>query len=179
MTAVMEGPLADLGAWTPGDRCSLVKALDVVGTRSALTILREAYYGTTRFDGFAARVGVTEAVAAKQLRKLTEAGLLAKRPYREPGQRTRDEYVLTDMGRDLLPAVLALMQWGDRYLQRQGPPLLMVDDATGEPVRVELRSAAGRRVDLDDVRVRVNPEWRARAWDAQPRRRPASSGAKK
>lgn len=159
MHAVMEGPLADLGSWKPA-HCSLVKALDVVGTRSALLILREAYYGTTRFDGFAQRVGITEAATAKQLRKLTDEGLLVKRPYREEGRRTRHEYVLTDKGRDLLPAVLALMQWGNTYLQEQ-PPLLFLEDATDSPVHVRLRSAAGNDVTLDSLRIRLNPAWRA------------------
>ncbi len=111
MSAVLEGTLRDLTAWKP-DGCSIVKALDIVGTRSAILILREAMYGTTRFDGFAARIGITDAAAAAALRKLTAAGLLAKRPYREEGKRTRHEYVLTEMGRDLLPVVVGLWQWG-------------------------------------------------------------------
>lgn len=160
MPAVMEGSLADLTSWMP-DHCSLVKALEIVGTRSALLILREAYYGTTRFGGFAQRVGITERVAAKQLRHLTAAGLLTKRPYRDKGGRTRDEYVLTDMGRDLLPAILGLMQWGDKYLQHGHPPLLHVEHDTGIPVRVELRSDAGNKVELEHLGVRRNPEWRS------------------
>ncbi|KAA0018460.1 helix-turn-helix transcriptional regulator [Antrihabitans cavernicola] len=155
MAAVMEGPLADLRAWKP-THCSIARALEIVGTRSALLLMREAYYGTTRFDGFAERVGVTEAVAAKQLRKLVEHGLLEKQPYREEGQRTRHEYVLTQMGRDLLPVILALWQWGDKYQQDDGVPLLLVEDSTGSPVNVQIRSAAGSEVGLEDIRVRVN-----------------------
>ncbi|GAA2734323.1 helix-turn-helix domain-containing protein [Actinocorallia aurantiaca] len=159
MSAVMEGPLADLGSWKP-DHCSLVKALEIVGTRSALLILREAYYGTTRFSAFARRIGVTERIAAQQLRHLTEAGLLAKRPYRDEGGRTRDEYGITEMGRDLLPAVLGLMQWGDKYFQDDTPPLLYVEHETGEAVTVELRSDSGHRVELEELGVRLNPDWR-------------------
>lgn len=166
MAAVMQGPLADLSAWQP-DECSIAKAMDMVGTRSAVLILREAYYGTTRFDGFAARVGITDAAAAGQLRKLTEAGLLAKRPYREAGKRTRHEYVLTEMGRGLLPAVLALMQWGDAYLQPGPAPLLLVEESTGAPVRVQVRSDTGNEIELEKLGVRLNPEYarnrRARA----------------
>ncbi|MFC8526265.1 winged helix-turn-helix transcriptional regulator [Nocardia sp. NPDC057227] len=158
MAAVMEGPLADLAAWRPTE-CSIAKALELVGTRSAILIMREAYYGTTRFDGFAARVGITDAAAAAQLRKLTAAGLLAKEPYREEGQRTRHEYVLTPMGRDLLPVVLALMQWGDRYLQDGPAPLLLVEEATGEAVRVEVRSESGAEVGLEGLGVRLNEEF--------------------
>ncbi|MFD8101811.1 winged helix-turn-helix transcriptional regulator, partial [Nocardia fluminea] len=123
MAAVMEGPLADLSKWETAG-CSIARAMDLIGTRSAMLILREAYYGTRRFDGFARRVGITDAAAAAQLRKLTAAGLLEKRPYQEEGKRTRHEYALTQMGRDLLPAVVALWQWGDAYLQPGPPPLL-------------------------------------------------------
>lgn len=159
MAAVMEGPLANLSAWKP-DHCSIARALAIVGTRSALLLMREAYYGVTRFDGFAERVGITEAVAAKQLRMLVTEGLLEKQPYREEGQRTRHEYVLTDMGRDLLPVVLSLWQWGDKYCQDDGAPLLLVEDATGSPVNVQIRSAAGNEVGLDELRVRINRDAR-------------------
>ncbi|MFE6923740.1 winged helix-turn-helix transcriptional regulator [Nocardia sp. NPDC057663] len=158
MAAVMEGPLADLSRWDTAG-CSIARAMDLIGTRSAILILREAYYGTTRFDGFARRVGITDAAAAGQLRKLTAAGLLEKRPYQEEGKRTRNEYVLTQMGRDLLPAVVALWQWGDTYLQPGPPPLLRVDAETGEPVRVELRSADGTEVELERLAVRVNQDY--------------------
>lgn len=159
MPAVLEGPLRHLDRWQP-DGCSIAKALELVGTRSALLILREAMYGTTRFDGFATRVGITDAAASAALRKLTEAGLLTRRPYQEEGKRTRHEYVLTEMGRDLLPVVVGLWQWGDKYLQDGVPPLERVEDQTGEPVRADLFTPSGKRVPLESLRVRVNEEWR-------------------
>ncbi|WP_072689723.1 winged helix-turn-helix transcriptional regulator [Rhodococcus marinonascens] len=153
--ARLKGILADRDAWRP-THCSIAKAMDVVGTRSAMLILREAYYGTTRFDDFARRVGITEAVAASRLRELTAEGLFVRQPYKEPGQRTRYEYVLTEKGRDLLPAVLALMQWGDKYQQGgRGGPIGMSDDTSGEPVRVEVRSPE-REVPLSDLRLTAN-----------------------
>ncbi|MET9488966.1 helix-turn-helix domain-containing protein [Nocardia sp. NPDC006630] len=159
MSVVMEGKLGDLSAWKP-EGCSIAKALEIVGTRSAILILREAYYGTTRFDGFATRVGITDAAASSALRKLVDAGLLEKRPYQEEGKRTRHEYALTTMGVDLLPVVVALWQWGDTYLQDGVPPLERVEDSTGEPVRVEIRSASGHEVPLENLRVRINKNWR-------------------
>ncbi|AKE88605.1 MULTISPECIES: helix-turn-helix domain-containing protein [Rhodococcus] len=153
--ARLDGFLADRDAWQ-ASQCSIAKAMDVVGTRSAMLILREAYYGTTRFDDFARRVGITEAVAAARLRELTAEGLFERRPYKKPGQRTRYEYILTEKGRDLLPAVLALMQWGDKYLQgERGGPLGLSDDATGDPVRVEVRSTE-REVPLEELRLTPN-----------------------
>jgi len=67
--------------------------------------LREAYYGTTRFDDFAQRVGITKAAASARLSELVDLGLLTRQPYREPGQRTRDDYVLTEAGIDFMPVV--------------------------------------------------------------------------
>lgn len=78
----MDGPLSDLAAWTAGDRCSIARALSVVGTRSTMLILREAFYGTTRFDDFSRRVSITDASSAARLKELVDAGIFVKQPYR-------------------------------------------------------------------------------------------------
>jgi DNA-binding HxlR family transcriptional regulator len=155
MTAVLEGKLADRDAWT-ADRCSIAKALDVLGTRSSFLLMREAFYGGRRFDELARRVGVSEAVAAARLKELTSHGLLAREPYQEPGQRTRHEYVLTEKGRDLLPVALALMAWGDKHLTGdRGAPLSLRHTACGADVGVEVRCANGHDVPLDELGVHV------------------------
>jgi DNA-binding HxlR family transcriptional regulator len=148
----LEGPLAHRDRWQATE-CSIDKAVSVVGTRSALLLLREAYYGTTRFDDFAQRVGITPAVAAVRLTAMVDAGILEKRPYRQPGQRTRSEYLLTQRGRDLLPAVLALWQWGDTHLQDGTPPLELVD-ADSSPIRVAVLNERGAELALEDLHVR-------------------------
>ena len=145
--------LVDRSRWRPTE-CSIARAMEVVGTRSAVLILREAYYGTTRFDDFADRVGITPAVASARLKELVANGLLEKVPYRDAGQRTRYEYRLTEAGEDLLPAVLALMQWADRHLQSDGGPLEVVDSRTGEAVRVALVGEAGELVAPSDLLIK-------------------------
>jgi DNA-binding HxlR family transcriptional regulator len=153
----LDGPLSDRSAWSAHGRCSIGRAMEVVGTRSAMLLMREAFYGTRRFDDFATRVGITEAVAAKRLRELVDAGLLERTPYQEPGQRTRHEYQLTAMGRDLAPAALALMQWGDRYLTGEdGAPLRLRHADCGAAVDVHVRCANGHDVPLEETRVEVN-----------------------
>jgi DNA-binding HxlR family transcriptional regulator len=160
-TAALEGPLSDRSAWSTHGRCSIGRAMEVVGTRSAMLLMREAFYGTRRFDDFATRVGITEAVAAKRLRELVDAGLLERTPYQEPGQRTRHEYRLTGMGRDLAPAALALMQWGDRYLAGDdGAPLRLRHADCGAAVEVQVRCTEGHDVPLDETRVEINRERR-------------------
>jgi DNA-binding HxlR family transcriptional regulator len=143
-TVRMTGSLEPRSGWT-AERCPIAGALDVVGTRSAFLILREACYGTTRFDDFAQRVGISEPVAAARLRELVRDGLLEHVPYREPGQRTRQGYRLTAKGAELLPTLVALMQWGDRWLEDRGRVELRHRDC-GEPVGVTLRCAAGHEV---------------------------------
>jgi DNA-binding HxlR family transcriptional regulator len=148
----------ELGDRWSRDNCSVVRALEVLGTRSMLLMLREAFLGTRRFDDFARRVGVTESVAAARLRDLVANGLLERHPYREPGQRTRHEYRLTAKGRDLLPVVLALMTWGDKYLaDAAGPPLVVTHAGCGAPVRAEARCAEGHLVAAQEASPHAGP----------------------
>lgn len=159
---LLEGLLANLDGW-PRTRCSIDAALSLVSTRSAMLILREAYYGARRFEEFVSRVGITEAVAAARLRELTDAGLLRREPYQEPGQRTRQAYRLTRMGLDLFPALIALAQWGDKYLSGpSGPPLLWRHAECGAPVAAVVQCAAGHAVPVAELSVRAAPRRKAR-----------------
>ena len=138
------------------DRCPISRALSVVGNRSVMLIMREAYYGTTRFDDFAERVGIAESIAAARLRDLVDAGLLDRRPYQEPKKRTRYEYVLTEAGQDLLPVVLALGRWGSRHRPLGLPePPRFVHSACGSPVSVEVRCSEGHDVPLDELTLEI------------------------
>src|SRR5580692_11554707 len=144
-TVRLTGHLEPRGGWEAA-RCPIAGAIDVVGARSAFLLLREAFYGTTRFDDFAERLGMSEPVAAARLKDLVEAGLLERTPYQEPGQRTRLEYRLTDMGADLFPALVALSEWGDRWLTPAG--VEMQHHECGARVRAELRCDAGHPLTL-------------------------------
>jgi DNA-binding HxlR family transcriptional regulator len=151
----MTGALEPRGAWA-AERCPIAKTLEVVSTRSAFLILREAFYGTTRFDDFAERVGISEPVTAARLRELVDHGLLEREDYREPGQRTRQRYRLTPRGAELLPTLVALMQWGNRWLDDRGGPVTLLHRDCGEPVGVELRCAAGHHVGSEELDLATN-----------------------
>jgi DNA-binding HxlR family transcriptional regulator len=156
----MTGTLEPRESWV-ARQCSVDKALQVVHTRSAFLILREAYYGATRFDEFTERARLSDPVTSTRLRELVDAGLMVREPYQEPGQRTRDRYRLTDMGAELLPVVVALMQWGDRWLQEDGAPVALRHSGCGEPVSAELRCAGGHTVgpgELDLVSAPGRPQ---------------------
>jgi DNA-binding HxlR family transcriptional regulator len=151
-TLRLTGSLEPRSGWT-AERCTIGKALELLSTRSALLIMREAFYGTTRFDDFAERVGISEPVAAARLRELVEQGLLEREDYREPGQRTRQQYRLTPMGADLFPVLVALMEWGDRWLDDRGGPIELFHRDCGEPVTVSLQCAAGHDVQSGEIDV--------------------------
>jgi DNA-binding HxlR family transcriptional regulator len=155
----LTGRLEPRGAWT-AERCTIARSLDVLTTRSAFLILREAFYGTTRFDEFAQRAAISEPVTAARLRELVAEGLLEREDYREPGQRTRQRYRLTAKGADLFPALAALMQWGDRWLDDRGGPVELRHRDCGEPVAVELRCAAGHAVGPDELDLAARPRRR-------------------
>jgi len=155
-TVQLSGPLYPRDRWQ-ASACSLARALDVVSSRSALLILREAFYGTTRFDDFAERVGISEPVAAARLKELVDDGLLEREPYRVAGQRTRMAYRLTDKGAELLPVLVALMQWGDRWLQPAGAPVVLRHTGCDEVVHAELVCAAGHPAPADELALAVGP----------------------
>ncbi|MCV7318443.1 winged helix-turn-helix transcriptional regulator [Mycolicibacterium confluentis] len=147
------GPLKDRDSWSAVGHCPIEKTMAVVGTKSAMLIMREAYYGTTRFDDFAQRVGITNAAASARLTELVDAGLLTKRPYREPGKRTRHEYVLTQAGTDLMPVVWAMFEWGLRYLE--DTRLRLTHLGCGAEARVEIRCADDHVVPPDELGIKL------------------------
>ncbi|MCW2888914.1 MAG: hypothetical protein QOE54_6193 [Streptosporangiaceae bacterium] len=145
---------ADRFGWLR-DFCPIAKALAAIGPPTSVLVLREAHLGTSRFDDFARRLGMTDSAVTARLRQLVEAGLLAREPYQERGQRTRYAYHLTEMGRELLPALVGLMQWGDAHLQgERGPVVSLTHAGCGEPVTAEVRCAAGHQVGPDEVVMR-------------------------
>ena len=125
----------------------MVRALEYIGEHWTLMVLREALYGVRRFEQMQAHLGVARNILTERLGRLVEGGIMERIPYREAGQRTRHEYRLTAKGADLLPALIALSQWGDRYHPHpKGRPLMLRHRETGQEVRVELVQADGTRL---------------------------------
>lgn len=146
----LAGRLSPRSGWE-ATNCAIARAMDVLGNRTIFLLLREAFYGTTRFDDFAERVGVSESVAAARLRELVEAGLLERRPYQQPGERTRHGYHLTQAGVDFFPVLVALWQWGQRWLGPSG--IEMTHRGCGADVRADLYCAHGHPLQVTDVEM--------------------------
>jgi DNA-binding HxlR family transcriptional regulator len=140
-----------------GQTCSVARALEVVGERWTLLILRDAFLGVRRFDDFQRSLGIARNVLNARLRRLVETGLLERRRYQE--RPPRYEYRLTEMGLDLWPSLFTLMQWGDRHLAGDcGAPTLVVHRGCGGAIS-ERRECAdcGAEVGPRDVRAVPGP----------------------
>jgi DNA-binding HxlR family transcriptional regulator len=150
----LAGRFADRDRWTAEGWCSIERALGLIGTRSAMVLMREAFYGGRRFDELTRRAGITEAVAAKRLKQLVAGGVLRRVPYQEAGSRTRHEYELTDRGRALFPVLVALMDWGD--VLDDGPGgIELIHDGCGAPIEPQVRCAEGHDVPLAETVARI------------------------
>lgn len=155
-----------LGKDYVGQNCSLARALELVGERWTMLILRDAFYGVRRYKDFHSHVGAPRAVLAERLQSLTDAGVLEKRQYQDAPP--RHEYVLTEAGQRLWPTVHSLSRWGDEFIPYgDGVRRIFVHAECGEPLdpvsncpacempvppaEVEMRPGPGAERDTDAV----------------------------
>ena len=137
--------------------CPVARSLEEVGEWWSILILRDAFHGLRRFDAFEASLGMASSTLARRLSLLVEHGMLARRRYSE--RPPRDEYVLTEKGRDFYPVLLALMAWGNRHLaDPNGPAVWAVNRDSGaviEPVLIDAKT--GQRIQLRDISLAPGP----------------------
>jgi DNA-binding HxlR family transcriptional regulator len=138
----------------PPESCNLASAIEVVGDRWTLLILRAALYGVRRFDDFQAELKCPRTVLSGRLKGLVDAGLLVKRPYKAPGKRARPEYTLSAMGLSLRPILIGLTQWGDAWLgSGESAPISFTKAGTKAAIRAAFVDADGREVRPDQIRT--------------------------
>lgn len=131
-------------------QCGLPHALEVVGERWSFLILRGAMGGITNFEEFRAELGIARSMLTSRLAKLVEQGILERRA--SSGDRRKVNYELTDKGAALLPTLLALRQWGEKWEAREQSDPVLVDKRDLKPVReVRVLAADGRPVELDEL----------------------------
>jgi len=136
------------------DHCGLAAAIDQVGDRPTLLIIRSALYGVTRFDDLQAALGLPRTVLSNRLKRLVDFGVLKRRAYKQPGQRTRHQYVLTSKGVELALPMMALMQWGQKHVLSEGATPGIVSRRTGQPLHLGLVDNTASTAPLADVEFR-------------------------
>jgi DNA-binding HxlR family transcriptional regulator len=143
----MTGALNPRSSWgAPGERCPIARTVDAIGTKSTYLLLREAFYGATRFEEFVSRTDLSEPVVASRLREMTAEGLLVRVPYQEPGKRSRSGYGLTEKGSELLPLMVAMAQWGNRWTPGSKTPTELAHTGCGSTVHAVLQCDARHEV---------------------------------
>jgi DNA-binding HxlR family transcriptional regulator len=141
-----------------GMDCSIARALEIVGERWTLLIIRDAARGLRRFDELQTSLGIARNVLATRLARLVEEGLLEQVRYSDKPERY--EYRLTDKGRELRLALSALRQWGDKHLTKR-PPGTLRRKSTKEPVIAAYVEKGDRTVDPEDVEWVDGPRRRS------------------
>ena len=177
-----------LGKAYDGEVCSIARSLEVIGERWSLLIIRDALFaGSTRYTDFQRTLGVATNVLKNRLDGFVEAGLMRRSRY--SAQPELHEYLLTERGRDLAPALIALTQWGDRYAAPDGPPILYRHTGCGAQVSHAVVCAThGHLDDPAEVDARPGPGMpaehlerkrllRAPRAAAAPRQSPRRTGA--
>jgi DNA-binding HxlR family transcriptional regulator len=124
--------------------CNIAAALEVVGEKWTFLVLREAFNGIRRFDDMQRRTGAPRQVLSNRLSRLVAEGILRKARYQESGQRSRNEYRLTEKGIELFPLMAALLAWGDKYAAAPGGPSVeLTHRDCGAPVFLQLACSRG------------------------------------
>jgi DNA-binding HxlR family transcriptional regulator len=131
----------------------------ILGERWAFVVLREVFNGVRRFEDVRRHTGMPRQVLTNRLGLLVDNGILRKQPYQAPGERVRNEYRLTPKGFDLYPVLIAIAQWGDRYLaDPEGPPVEFAHKDCGAAMHVVPVCEQGHEVtNLRDVVPRPGP----------------------
>lgn len=133
--------------------CGLAAAAELLGDQWILLILRETFYGVTRFEAIRAHTKITKQTLANRLKKMTELGLLCKIPYQEEGTRERYEYVLTDKSRSLAPILFSMMDWGHKNILHDTPHIVLTDKESGEVLHSAFATASGKIVNPRNVQI--------------------------
>jgi DNA-binding HxlR family transcriptional regulator len=136
-------------------RCGMAQAARILGDKWVLLILREAFYGVSRFDDLRADIDAPRAILSDRLRRLVADGVLEKLPYRDAGDRARFEYRLTERGRALSLAFMAMMEWADEYLMDDPSPVELVARDGGAKLRVGFVKASAQVLQVKDVRLKA------------------------
>jgi DNA-binding HxlR family transcriptional regulator len=137
--------------------CSVARTMGLIGHPWTMVVLRDLFNGVRRFDELTDHLGIARNVLARRLAGLVEAGLVEKVSYQVDGQRARHEYRLTPAGRALRPVLIAVTDFGDRFLAGEdGPPMRITHDGCGGEVHAELHCEHGHLL-APDERLRVTP----------------------
>ncbi len=136
---------------------SVGHVLDIIGEGWSILIIREAFLGTRRFEEFQGRLGIARNILTARLKKLCANEILDRVPVKEGAK--RHEYILTTKGKEMMPLLVALTQWGDKWVfGDDNKPVIFLDREQGQPIpQVQVYSAQGEVLKPRDVMIKAGP----------------------
>jgi DNA-binding HxlR family transcriptional regulator len=144
-------------------QCSIARPATLLGDPWTLVILRQAFSRVRRFDDFQRQLGISRSLLSERLGRLVDAGILERHPYKDE-IRTREEYRLTQKGLDLYPALMALREWGDKYMADEGAPIRIRHRDCGGELHAHLScDRCGKDVEAKGAEVVPGPGLRSAA----------------
>jgi len=137
------------------DICPVVKSIQELGDKWILLILRECFFGVKKFDDFQSNLNISRSVLTKKLSQMLENNLLEKSEYQKNNQRVRNEYLLTEKGKELLPLVASLIDWGNKYKVENGQETIeLVGRSYANTVNLKLENQLGEQLDFSKVTIK-------------------------
>ncbi len=140
----------------PIDKCGAALATDIISDRWTILLMREAFYGVMRYDDFRTDIGIPRSVLTDRLKRLVDAKMLERVPYREGTSRTRYGYALSEIGMSFGLTLLALMAWGDEHFAKNGSAISILDRSTGKKLKVAIVLEETPEVCIKEVRIVPN-----------------------
>lgn len=139
--------------------CGIKACTSILGDKWTLLILRDIYFGVTKFQDLQQHIGASSTIITQRLKKLVAYGLLSKSEYKQQGSRVHNEYILTEKGATTLPLLIAMAQFGYEHLIESDQKLSSFIDAnTGETLNLALVNDKGQAVPREQVKVVINAE---------------------
>ena len=135
--------------------CPITGSMAALGDSWSLLIVRECFLGFRRFDEFQRNLSMSKSVLTRKLKALINNDILFTRSYQNLGQRARKEYLLTDKGKELYKVIIALLEWGNQYLDHQDIKLAVFDRAHHQPAKLILKSSNEQELSRRDIRLGI------------------------
>ena len=136
--------------------CPLIQSARILGDKWSLMIIRECFFGYSRFEHFQENLKISRSVLSEKLKKLVAEEILEKQSYKEEGRRQRYRYLLSEKGWDLYKVLTGLIEWGRRFSKGKTNDTVQVcSKEDGEGVQLALINSKGRAVGLDDIYLKV------------------------
>ena len=137
------------------EACGIVKIAEILNDRWTILLLREAFYGVTKFNDFMKNTGISKQILSNRLKHLVELNILKLSLYKEMGTRERQEYLLTSKGRSLNVVLLAMLESGGHFLSEEEPVVKIFQKDQDAALRLKLFNENNQVVSINDVELRT------------------------